>query len=127
MVSDLLEKYGDSEAQNDIKSLGGVMYLGKLEEVIVKLSVNSNFAMCDVAAVETVRNALTPGVSYFIDLQSKSQVFIETFVDIMARFPNFAKRAQEEIDAEVGPDRLPTLDDRKNLPYIDCIIREVFR
>ena len=38
-----------------------------------------------------------------------------------------AKKAQEEIDALVGTDRLPTFDDRSNLPYIDCIMKEVHR
>ena len=38
-----------------------------------------------------------------------------------------AKKAQEEIDALVGTERLPTFDDRSNLPYIDCIMKEVHR
>lgn len=37
------------------------------------------------------------------------------------------KRAQDEIDNVVGADRLPTMNDRPNLPYIDCIVKEVFR
>lgn len=37
------------------------------------------------------------------------------------------KRAQDEIDSVVGADRLPTMNDRPNLPYIDCIVKEVFR
>lgn len=42
-------------------------------------------------------------------------------------YPDVAKKAQAEIDSVVGSERLPTLDDRPDLPYIDCILKEVFR
>lgn len=42
-------------------------------------------------------------------------------------FPEKQKRAQEELDRVVGPDRLPTFDDRPSLPYIEAIISECFR
>ena len=45
----------------------------------------------------------------------------------MTLHPDAAKKAQEEIDAVVGEGHLPTLSDRRSLPYIDCIIKEVFR
>ena len=46
----------------------------------------------------------------------------------MTLHPEVAKRAQEEIDKVLGyGDRLPTLDDRDDLPYIDCIIKELYR
>ncbi|KAL4079445.1 cytochrome P450 [Scleroderma citrinum] len=37
------------------------------------------------------------------------------------------KTAQAEIDAIVGPDRLPTLFDRQSLPYVDALVKEVHR
>lgn len=37
------------------------------------------------------------------------------------------KKAQQEIDAVVGSDRLPTLADRKHLPYTDALVTEVLR
>ena len=46
---------------------------------------------------------------------------------LMALHPEVQKKAQEEIDAVVGTERLPTFDDRSNLPYIDCIMKEVHR
>ena len=36
-------------------------------------------------------------------------------------------KAQREIDEVVGRERLPTYDDRKYLPYIEAIYREVMR
>jgi hypothetical protein len=37
------------------------------------------------------------------------------------------KRAQAELDAVVGRDRLPTFDDRPRLPYIEAICKESVR
>lgn len=45
----------------------------------------------------------------------------------MTLFPEAQRKAQEEIDATVGPDRLPTLEDRSNLPYVEALVKEVFR
>ena len=43
----------------------------------------------------------------------------------MIRNPEVQKRAQAEIDAVVGTDRLPNFDDRKSLPYVEAVFREV--
>ena len=45
----------------------------------------------------------------------------------LSLYPSALKRAQEEIDRVVGPDRLPTFSDRPNLPYIDAIVKEALR
>ncbi len=37
------------------------------------------------------------------------------------------KKAQAELDAVIGSDRLPTLADRANLPYINAVVLEVLR
>lgn len=50
-----------------------------------------------------------------------------TFTLVMVENPHVWKRAQADIDAVVGTDRLPEFDDRPSLPYIDAIIREVIR
>lgn len=45
----------------------------------------------------------------------------------MTLYPEIQKRAQEEIETVVGQDRLPTLEDRKKLPYLNALILELFR
>ncbi|ESK81499.1 cytochrome p450 [Moniliophthora roreri MCA 2997] len=45
----------------------------------------------------------------------------------MAMYPEIQKKAQEEIDNVVGKDRLPTHEDRANLPYIEALLRETMR
>ncbi|CCM06173.1 uncharacterized protein FIBRA_08415 [Fibroporia radiculosa] len=52
---------------------------------------------------------------------------LESFFLIMSRFPHVQKAAQAEIDAVVGRGRLPTFGDRERLPYVDALIKEIYR
>lgn len=45
----------------------------------------------------------------------------------MALYPEVQAKAQQEIDTVVGSERLPTVEDRQNLPYIERILMEVLR
>jgi len=45
----------------------------------------------------------------------------------MTLYPEVQRKAQEEIDGVVGTDRLPSFQDRQNLPYVDAIVKEVLR
>ena len=45
----------------------------------------------------------------------------------MALYPEVQKKAQAEIDAVVGPDRLPDFEDRHSLSYINAIVKETMR
>lgn len=45
----------------------------------------------------------------------------------MALFPDIQKIAQDEIDRVIGSDRLPTFEDRPFLPYVEALVKEVFR
>ena len=45
----------------------------------------------------------------------------------MTLHPDKQSAAQDEIDRVVGQDRLPTAKDRENLPYVEALIKEVFR
>lgn len=46
---------------------------------------------------------------------------------MMVLHPEVQKKAQAEIDKVIGTDHLPTLEDRPDLPYIECVVKEVFR
>ncbi|KDQ54080.1 hypothetical protein JAAARDRAFT_410464 [Jaapia argillacea MUCL 33604] len=50
-----------------------------------------------------------------------------SFILALTLFPEVRKRAQDEIDKVVGNDRLPSLDDRDDLPYLEALVKEVFR
>lgn len=45
----------------------------------------------------------------------------------MALNPEVQAKAQEEIDHVIGPNKLPTFDDRDKLPYIEAIVKETLR
>ena len=52
---------------------------------------------------------------------------IRIFFLAMATFPHVQERAQAELLRVIGPDRLPSLADRQDLPYVDAVLKECFR
>ena len=50
-----------------------------------------------------------------------------TFFLMMVVHPAIQDKAQAQIDAVVGKDILPSIEDRPLLPFIDAISREVLR
>ncbi|KAK0206061.1 cytochrome P450 oxidoreductase OrdA-like protein [Desarmillaria ectypa] len=50
-----------------------------------------------------------------------------SFVLLMILYPHVQAKAQEELDRVVGEDRLPSYEDRDNLPYINALIHEALR
>ncbi|KAI0347360.1 cytochrome P450 [Trametopsis cervina] len=49
------------------------------------------------------------------------------FIMVMALYPEIQNRAFAEIDSVLGPNRLPTVEDKPNLPYLDAVIKEMMR
>ena len=45
----------------------------------------------------------------------------------LALHPEAQKKAQAEIDAVIGSDRLPDIQDRSSLPYVNAVIKEMMR
>jgi len=52
---------------------------------------------------------------------------LSTFFLAMLRFPEVTKKAQAELDAVIGPDRMPGFHDKDNLPYLNALINETLR
>ena len=52
---------------------------------------------------------------------------LQTFFCCMAKYPELQKKAQEELDTIVGPDRMPTYDDYDSLFYVRAIFMECGR
>ncbi|KAI0793004.1 cytochrome P450 [Irpex lacteus] len=52
---------------------------------------------------------------------------VVSFILAMMHHPEVMRKAQDEIDAEVGRERTPRFEDRDNLPYIRAIVRETLR
>lgn len=54
-------------------------------------------------------------------------ITLTIFTLAMIMFPNVQRKAQEEIDRVVGPNRLPNFDDRDRLPYTNALVKETLR
>ncbi|KAF5353588.1 hypothetical protein D9758_013797 [Tetrapyrgos nigripes] len=52
---------------------------------------------------------------------------ISTFFLAMSLYPDVQSKGQEELDAVLGKEGIPTFDDCPSLPYIEAIFREVMR
>ena len=50
-----------------------------------------------------------------------------TFILAMTLYPDKQEKAQQEIDAVVGLNRLPEFSDRDSLPYLEAVLQEVLR
>ncbi|EIW83716.1 cytochrome P450 [Coniophora puteana RWD-64-598 SS2] len=64
--------------------------------------------------------------AYIAGTDSTESTFLN-FVMAMILYPDVQMRAQADIDAWLGSTRLPTLEDRDHLPYIEAIFREAKR
>ncbi|KAG1780981.1 cytochrome P450 [Suillus placidus] len=78
-----------------------------------------------VAGIETVSHYLSSPDSYFDVPQTTSA--LQTFLLAMVLYPDVQAQARAEIDQAVRHDKMPCLDDRASLPYLDAILREVLR
>ncbi|KAM5532989.1 hypothetical protein V8D89_013331 [Ganoderma adspersum] len=56
-----------------------------------------------------------------------SFIAFQSFFLAMAMHPEAQKQAQAELDAVVGPGRMPDFSDWKSLVYVDALIKEVLR
>ncbi|TFY76981.1 hypothetical protein EWM64_g7032 [Hericium alpestre] len=72
----------------------------------------------------TVKRAI---VSVYAGGVETTAAAISTLFLVLALYPSVQQRAQAELDAVVGGDRLPEYDDRSRLPFIDAICQEILR
>ena len=52
---------------------------------------------------------------------------IHSYFLAMTLFPDVQRRAQAEIDLVVGMDRLPSVTDMQDLPFVRALVKEVGR
>ncbi|XP_053688047.1 methyl farnesoate epoxidase-like [Sabethes cyaneus] len=90
------------------------LYLRELQKGNIHASFNGEQLLClclDLfqAGSETTSNSLGFGIAY------------------MMHHPEVVKKIHQELDSVVGRYRLPVLDDRRNLPYLEAVICEIQR
>ncbi|KAG6916223.1 hypothetical protein DXG01_007806 [Tephrocybe rancida] len=61
------------------------------------------------------------------DVSSTKQIKLAAAAAYSAGAETCQARAQEEINAVIGSDRLPDFADRENLLYVECVLQETMR
>ncbi|EIW84445.1 cytochrome P450 [Coniophora puteana RWD-64-598 SS2] len=82
----------------------------------------------DTTKVENIERSIrnSCGTAYAAGEETTGSTLI-VFTLAMVLYPSVQKRAQAEIDRIVGADRLPDLNDRPSLPYVEAVFRETLR
>ncbi|KAF9265165.1 cytochrome P450 [Marasmius fiardii PR-910] len=65
--------------------------------------------------------------TFYLAGSDTQSIASQSLVLALALNPDIMKKAQDEVDRVVGPDRVPTFADEPNLPYIRALAREVLR
>ncbi|KAG6919131.1 hypothetical protein DXG01_008938 [Tephrocybe rancida] len=64
---------------------------------------------------------------HLMNVFTATAISLQTFILACIRYPAWIAKAQEEIDAVVGSERLPSFKDRPVLPYVEAVVREILR
>lgn len=56
-----------------------------------------------------------------------TKAMLNLFVEMCSIYPGCMKKMQEELDLVVGTERLPSVDDKPNLPYFHAFMNEILR
>lgn len=108
-------------------------YARAKQEILDGVAINSLASkMIESAKIEegsisgenTIKNVL--GVTFGAGADTTVSV-LTTFILAMVLHPEVLKRGQEELDRVIGKNRLPTIADQPNLPYIAAIQKECLR
>ncbi|KAL0568576.1 hypothetical protein V5O48_013405 [Marasmius crinis-equi] len=78
----------------------------------------------DPEEVEDIKGAAS---TLFAAGEDSTYVTLTAFMIAMVQNPDVQRRAYEEIVSVVGHDKLPDVNDRERLPYLDCILQETLR
>jgi hypothetical protein len=98
-----------AEEEHDVKWSAATLYGGASDTVGPALHISNNHLL---------------RVQYFV-LQTVAT--INSFFLAMTLFPDVQKKAQAELDAIIGPDRLPSFADQDSLPYVGALVKETLR
>ncbi|KAH9829577.1 cytochrome P450 monooxygenase [Rhodofomes roseus] len=90
----------------------------------VLLEEAKNTGTLDEAEEREIRSVL--GVMYAAGTDTTTTV-LTTFILMMVIHPEVLQKAQRELDSAIGDSRLPNFSDRPALPYLEAVLKEVYR
>ncbi|KAL2794585.1 cytochrome P450 [Aspergillus keveii] len=80
----------------------------------------------DRGGFETEEEAAYLALQLIIGAADTSQISTWSFLEAMLQFPDVQRKARAEIEAVVG-NRLPEFADLEHIPYIRCVMKELWR
>ncbi|KAI0754716.1 cytochrome P450 98A3 [Daedaleopsis nitida] len=100
---------------------------GQASPSIARSIIDKLTSLDDEAAADSEAIAQSSlGAAYAAGLDTQYAA-LQRFFLAMALYPEAQKKAQAELDAVVGTDRLPDLSDRDALQYVNAVVKETLR
>ncbi|KAF7338015.1 Cytochrome P450 [Mycena venus] len=117
----LWSKHRSEMLDKPFKLVEEQLALGSAESSFVSILLRQNISKDEVTYLKWAAGSIYGGAT---DTTASA---VSTFFLQMTLHPEIQAKAQAELDAVVGNCRLPGYDDRECLPYIDALVKEVFR
>lgn len=108
------------DIQNVTRKASGAEVVGLAARLLEKNEERGGLAEAEEDIKEVTATAFVGGAETAVSV-------FGTFFHAMLVNPDVQQKAQEELDAVVGTQRLPDYSDRHTLPYIEAVYREVMR
>lgn len=116
--ADLVETYGGLIKEVEVKMKNGEDVPDCLVKTILQTQQEEELDFTDMAILCS---------AFMIGGVETTASIMQWFSALIPAYPDIQQRAHEELDRVVGRNRLPTVEDEKDLPYIRGIIKEVER
>ncbi|XP_008561134.1 probable cytochrome P450 304a1 [Microplitis demolitor] len=126
-VQTYIDQLDDEKLHDETQNAFIPTYLREMKKIHQnKNSNNQKIDDFDVNMYST-QQLVTICIDFMFPALSAVPAVVTNCIKFMIHYPEVMKRVQEEIDDVIGCERLPTWDDRKNLPFTEATIREVMR
>ncbi|KAG5640609.1 hypothetical protein DXG03_007942 [Asterophora parasitica] len=113
----LLETYGGFLNDIEAKINRGEEVPGCLAKTMIQTKEEEQLDHVDMAILAS---------AFMIGGVETTASIMQWFSALIPAYPDIQAKAHAELDRVVGRDRLPTVEDEKNLPYVHAIIKATF-